>query len=413
MATNGQDLEERGATPPVNSKDDRRAEEQELLRQEIARLREEVKLLRHRHEALQSIPQVPAQDGELTAYAPGRGQEQQDRPPGARQSNLARRRFLRAAAAVLLTAAALVGGDRWWQYVSSYESTDDAQIDGHLNPVSSRINGTVSGVYVNDTQYVKAGQLIVELDPRDYEVAVDKARAELQQARAQVELAKASYESASARLKASQATDLKAQRDVRRYQELFQRRVISREQYEEQIRVAEVDAATVAADRAAAESAKEDISSRQAAVQSAKAALAQAMLNLSYTKIYAPVSGVVGKKTVEIGHRVEPGQQLLAIVQLDDVWVTANFKETQIRKMRVGQPATIYVDALGQEFKGYVEGLPGASGEKYSLLPPENATGNYVKVVQRLPVRIRFDKGQNTDHRLRPGMSVEPTVWLR
>jgi membrane fusion protein (multidrug efflux system) len=137
------------------------------------------------------------------------------------------------------------------------------------------------------------------------------------------------------------------------------------------------------------------------------------MLNLEYTKIIAPMSGVVGKKSVEVGERVEPGEQLLAIVPLDDIWITANFKETQIRKIIPGQRVTIAVDATGREYEGYVEGMAGASGEKYSLLPPENATGNYVKVVQRLPIKIRLKPGQNQDRRLRPGMSVEPTVWLR
>jgi membrane fusion protein (multidrug efflux system) len=413
MATDRADLEDRGGVSPANGQDDRWAEERESLRREVASLREEVARLRHRQEALQSVPQTPTQNGELMTASRSQGEPEQDGPPGAKRRSPARRRFLHVAALGALAALLVAGGDRLWQYTSSYESTDDAQIDGHLNSISSRINGTVTGVYVDDTQAVKAGQLMVELDPRDYEVAAEKARADLLQAQAQVELAKASYESANAKLKASQATNLKAQRDVQRYEELFQRRVVSRDQYEEQIRVSQVDAATVEADRASVASAKNDISSREAAVQSAKAALDQALLNLSYTKIYAPVSGVVGKKKVELGHRVEPGQELMGIVRLDDIWVTANFKETQIRKMRVGQPATIYVDALGQDFKGYVEGLPGASGEKYSLLPPENATGNYVKVVQRLPVRIRFDKAQDSDHRLRPGMSVEPTIWLR
>jgi membrane fusion protein, multidrug efflux system len=141
--------------------------------------------------------------------------------------------------------------------------------------------------------------------------------------------------------------------------------------------------------------------------------LDQALLNLSYTKIAAPFGGVIGKKTVEVGQRVQPGEQLMAIVGLSDIWVTANFKETQVRRMRAGEHATIYVDELGRDYEGYVEGLAGATGEMYSLLPPENATGNYVKVVQRLPIRIRFNSGQDSDHALRPGLSVEPKVWLR
>jgi membrane fusion protein (multidrug efflux system) len=413
MAGNGANLEAQDAVPTADGQEVQWAVERESLRAELALLRQEIKSLRERQETLQRVPQAPTQDGELRTDGPSQGEPEQGGSPGAKPGNVTRRRVLRVAALAVLAVLLVVSGDQAWQYVSSYEWTDDAQIDGHLNSISARINGTVTGVYVDDTQYVKAGQLIVELDPRDYEVMVEKARADLAQAEAQVELAKANYESANAKLRASQATSLKAQRDAQRYEELFRRHVVAREQYEEQVRVAQVDMATVDADRASLASMKKDVVSKEAGMQSAKAALAQAMLNLSYTKIYAPVSGVVGKKTVEVGHQVEPGQQLLVIVQVDDIWVTANFKETQIRAMRLGQPVTIHVDALGRDFKGYVEGLPGASGEKYSLLPPENATGNYVKVVQRLPVRIRFDKGQDSEHRLRPGMSVEPTVWLR
>src|SRR5437667_292527 len=151
-------------------------------------------------------------------------------------------------------------------------------------------------------------------------------------------------------------------------------------------------------------------SAAEAAVQMAKAALEQAQLNLQYSTITAPVSGLVGKKTAEVGQNVQPGQELMAIVPLDDIWVTANFKETQLKNMRPGEPAKIYVDAYGREYDGHVESIAGASGAQFSLLPPENATGNYVKVVQRVPVKIRFEKGQDPEHLLRLGMSVEPRV---
>jgi len=154
------------------------------------------------------------------------------------------------------------------------------------------------------------------------------------------------------------------------------------------------------------------IGQAQAAVQAAQASLDQASLNLSYTHIVAPATGVVDDKTVQVGQRVQPGEQLLSVVPLNDIWITADFRETQLRKMRRGQPVTVHVDTTGRDYKGYVEGLPGATGELDSLLPPENATGNYVKVVQRLPVRIRLYPGEDPDHRLRPGMSVEPTVWV-
>ena len=173
-----------------------------------------------------------------------------------------------------------------------------------------------------------------------------------------------------------------------------------------------VDAAAVNSDRAAIGAAAQMIGQAQAAVQAAQASLDQARLNLSYTHIVAPATGVVDDKTVQVGQRVQPGEQLLTVVPLNDIWITADFRETQLRKMRRGQPVTVHVDTTGGDYTGYVEGLPGATGELDSLLPPENATGNYVKVVQRLPVRIRLYQGEDPDHRLRPGMSVEPTVWV-
>jgi membrane fusion protein (multidrug efflux system) len=194
---------------------------------------------------------------------------------------------------------------------------------------------------------------------------------------------------------------------------LYHQHVASGSDYDEKMSTAAVADATVDSDRANANAALASITSKEAAVKAAQASLDQALLNLGYTKITAPGGGVIGKKSVEVGQRVQPGQQLLAIVPLDDIWITADFKETQLRKIKPGQRVTVEVDATGSEYEGYVEGLAGASGEKYSLLPPENATGNYVKVVQRLPVRIRLKSGQDPDHRLRIGMSVEPKVWIR
>ena len=302
---------------------------------------------------------------------------------------------------------------RAWHYMDSYVSTDDAQIDGHIAPISSRISGTVARVYVEDTQFVKAGAPIAELDPRDAEAAVDNARANLAQAQAQLESARADAISAVAKVRQADATNAQAQKDAERYISLLGQQVVARSDYDDKIRAAAVDQAALESSRADSNAVAKTIGSRAAAVKAAQAALDQAMLNLEYTKIVAPMSGVVGKKSVEVGERVEPGEQLLAIVPLDDIWITANFKETQIRKLVPGQRVTIAVDATGREYEGYVEGMAGASGEKYSLLPPENATGNYVKVVQRLPIKIRLKPGQNQDERLRPGMSVEPTVWLR
>ena len=315
---------------------------------------------------------------------------------------------LLAIAIVLATAAY-----RTWRYMDTYVTTDDAQIDGHIAPISSRINGTILRAYVQVTQYVAAGAPLAEIDPRDAQASVDNARANLAEAQAQVESARAALISEEAKVRQAEATNDQAQKDAERYTSLFQQRVVSGTEYEDRVRAAAVDQAAVESELATANAASKVIGSRQASVKAAKAALDQAMLNREYTKIVAPISGVVGKKTVEVGQRVQPGQLLLAIVPLDDIWITANFKETQIRKLKPGQRATIYVDSTDREYEGHVEGLGGASGEKYSLLPPENATGNYVKVVQRLPIRIRLEPGQNSDRRLRPGMSVDATVWLR
>jgi membrane fusion protein, multidrug efflux system len=310
----------------------------------------------------------------------------------------------------LVAAAVAVPG---WRYLSSYEDTDDAQIDGHIIAVSSRISGTIADVYVIDTQAVREGQLLADIDPSDYVVAVEGARARLAQAKAQVESAKADYQTALNKVSQDEATSAKAEYDVPRLAILAAQGAARREDYEESLREAKVARATVDADRASANSALKNIAAREAAAKEAQADLEQALLNYGYTQITAPMSGVVGKKSVEPGQRVQPGQSLLAVVPLDDVWVTANFKENQLRRMQRGQPVDIHVDALGRTFKGYVDGLGSASGERFSLLPPENATGNYVKVVQRIPVRINLAPGQNIDHRLVPGMSVEPTVWLK
>ncbi len=311
---------------------------------------------------------------------------------------------------LLVAAAVAVPG---WRYLSSYEDTDDAQVDGHIIAVSSRINGTIVGVYVIDTQPVREGQLLADIDPADYVVAIEGAKARLGQADAQVESTKADYQTALSKVSQDDATSAKAEYDVPRLKILAAKGAARTEDYQESLRVAKVARATVDADRASANAALKNIASRQAAVKQAQADLDQAVLNYRYTKITAPMSGVIGKKSVEPGQRVQPGESLLAVVPLDDVWVTANFKEDQLRRMQPGQPVDIHVDALGRTFKGYVDGLGSASGERFSLLPPENATGNYVKVVQRIPVRIDLAPGQNVNHRLVPGMSVESTVWLR
>ena len=315
-------------------------------------------------------------------------------------------------AAMLILAVAAVSPFAW-NYLQSYESTDDAQIDGHIDPLSSRINGTVISVHAENNDRVKAGELLVEIDPRDYEVAVAQAKARLELAAAQVASAKQDYAASLSNVRQSDADNFRAQRDAKRFSALLDQQVVAQNEYDQYTATARVDAAKVDSAREAAGSSLKTIAARQADADAAKAALDQALLNLSYTKIYAPANGIVGRRTVELGSRIEPGQTLMFVTETDEIWVTADYKETQLARMYRGEKVTIHVDTFGRDYRGYIRNLPGASGDRFSLLPAENATGNYVKVVQRLPVRIEFDAGQDPDHLLHPGMPVEPTVWLR
>jgi membrane fusion protein (multidrug efflux system) len=370
------------------------------------------------------------------------------------------------------------GSVAWWLHAQRFESTDDAQIEGHLDAINSRINGTVSYInpQVEDNRFVEAGTLLVELDPRDIQADLEHAKANLatrgsdarsaqvlipivdasafgqlraaqaagDQAAAGVESEQAELIVAQHRLQQDEAIYARAERDRLRYRSLVEKREISRSEYDARETEATSAAQAVEADRAAIQSrerkiveaqglvvqrkaqidaastAPEQVADARSKSQSATAQRHQALadlhtaqLNLSYTRIYAPVSGVIGRKTVELGHRVQPGQGLMVVVPLDDIWITANFKETQLKHMRSGQPVSIHVDTFDRDYKGTVENLPGAAGPLFSLFPPENSSGNYVKVVQRFPVRIRVDADQDPEHLLRPGMSVEPTVTVR
>jgi membrane fusion protein (multidrug efflux system) len=372
----------------------------------------------------------------------------------------------------------LIGIFLLWRYLASYESTDDAQVDGHVNSVSARISGHVLKLNVQDNQYVEKGTVLVEIDPADYEVAAAQARAEYADAQAQaaaaginvpitdvssssqvsgaqagvsgaeagIAAAGQQYEAAKSQVLEADANDTKAQKDLLRYKQLIDKQEISQQQYDQAVASAQAAAATLRAARASAdayaaqvEQAKSKLVqagadlrtagtapqtmratraralSAQANAERKKAELDQAELNLLYTKVIAPVSGAVSNRTVEVGQNVQPGQEMLKVIPLDgeDIWVTANFKETQLRSMRPGLPAEIAVDANGKTYKGHVDSIAGASGARFSLLPPENATGNYVKVVQRIPVKIVFDKGETKGHELRPGMSVVPKVWMK
>ena len=381
------------------------------------------------------------------------------------------------ARAILIVAilVLLMGGLFGYRYFSSYESTDDAQIDGHLMPISGSIPGYNIKDNVSDNQYVQQGLVLAEVDPRDYEVALEKAQADLADAQAtaqslgfnvpianvsttsQVSASQADVESAEAGISAAQqqfdaaqaeltqaqANNTKAQSDLTRYKQLVERQEISQQVYDQAVASANVASAAVLAAKSSAAAAEQQVhqararllqaqanlrssqtgpqqvaqtraraQSALAAVQQKHAALDQAQLNLQYTRITAPVDGVV-MKNAEVGMNVQPGQQLFTVVPLADVWVTANFKETQLKFMRPGQRAEVKVDSNGREYKAHVDSVAGSSGARLSLLPPENATGNYVKVVQRIPVKLVFEPGENSDHMLRLGMSVEPKVFVK
>jgi membrane fusion protein (multidrug efflux system) len=363
-----------------------------------------------------------------------------------------------------------------WRYFASYESTDDAQIDGHLNSVSARVSGHVLKLLVDDNQFVHAGQPLVQIDPQDYQVELNRAKADyadssaladaarvnvpitsvgtsstvssaqadVENAQAGIAAAKQQYQAANAQLVQAEANNVRAQDDLIRYKQLVDKLEVSQQQYDQALAAAKASAASVDAAKASALAAEQLVHQAQARLLTAeanvrtaatapqqmavtraraqsadaeaeqkKAALETAQLNLSYTLIVSPVDGVVTNRTVEVGQNVQVGQEMMRVINLDDIWVTANFKETQLKYMRVGQPVTINVDTNGKDYQGHVQSIAGASGAITSLLPPENATGNYVKVVQRIPVKITFDPGETKEHVLRPGMSVEPKVWLR
>jgi len=367
-------------------------------------------------------------------------------------------------------------GVGWYLYASGFEDTDDAQVDGHLNPIAARVDGTIKAVYVDDNQIVQAGKLLVELDPRDNQVALDQAKAESDQAIAQLgashpnlpitrisnksdlvsqqaqvtnaEAALASaqhdFDSVEAKLKESQAVNERSQADFLRYKTLYEKKEVATADYDQYKSIAASQLQTVAANEASVASAQKTIEQRQAQLEqertklqqtessaplqvaireanikgqqanaeAAQSSLEKAQLNLAYCQVFAPVNGVVTERSAEVGGRIAVGQQLMMIVQTSDLWVTANFKETQLAHMHPGQSVRIYVDALHTTFDGTVESMPAVTGSRTSVLPPENATGNYVKVIQRMPVRIRFNSNQKDLDKLRPGMSVEPKVRL-
>jgi len=364
----------------------------------------------------------------------------------------------------------------WWWHAGQYEETDDAQVDGHIYPLSARISGHIASVHVEEGQFVKAGTVLVEFDPKDYEVAAERAKAgyedavaeataanlnvpvsrvgsssqisgaeaELERAEAGVTVTQKQVEQAKARLIDAQAMATTANADVKRYAELVVKREISQQQYDQAAAAADSANARVTAAEAGLRSAEEQVNqararvrestasletarispksvsaiiarakSAEAKVTRAHAALERAELDLSYTKVIAPVDGIIGRRAAQVGQNVQPGQDLMALVPLNEIWITANFKEDQLAHMQAGQDASIDVDAYDREWHGKVTSIGGATGARFSLLPPENATGNYVKVVQRIPVRIDLTGDANKDGLLRPGMSVVPKVRIR
>ena len=391
-----------------------------------------------------------------------------------KKKTVSTRKAIVVGAAALLVAGAVTG---WVIYAGGYQSTDDAQVDGHLNVVSSRIAGTTAAVYVNDNEVVDAGQPLADLDPSEQKVAYDQAKAQYDQAVAelnaqrpsvaitqadnaaaavtgdvQVVQARAAYSAASqdlasaaAKLAEAEALRLRDDGDLQRNEELFRDGTVSRQDYERSVAAAHSADASATAAKANVESAAKvveqrkveidaqmahreqvartapkqlsireaDLATAQANVEVASAQLQKAALNLSFCHIVSPVRGIVTQRSAEIGNRVSEAQPLMMIVATGDTWVTANFKETQLTSMHEGQRARVHLDALKKDFEGVVEGIPAITGARSSVLPPENATGNYIKVVQRMPVRIRLNANQEGLDRLRPGMSVEAKVWLR
>ncbi|HEV3059023.1 MAG TPA: HlyD family secretion protein [Vicinamibacterales bacterium] len=402
---------------------------------------------------------------------------------------LAGHRNARVAAGLALIA--IVGMSAWLWATAGYESTDDAQVDGHVAQIAARVGGTVRLVVVNDNQRVEAGAVLVDIDPRDFQVAVDKARAELADAEAsalaartnvpitsttttstvstaqgavdqalsgvagaekEIEAARARLVTAQAKQREAEANATKTARDVERLRGLLAKDEVSQQQFD--AAVAAADAARASSDSARSQVAEAEhgipiaesrllqaqatgqraraelrsagtgpeqvaavrarAQSADARVQQARAVLEQSELNLQYTTVRAPIKGVVSRKSVELGQVIQAGQPLMTVIPLDDVWITANFKETQLTNMRPGQRARVVVDAYGgRAYTGRVDSVAAATGARFSLLPPENATGNFVKVVQRVPVKLILDPGQDPEQLLRPGLSVTPTVYFK
>jgi membrane fusion protein (multidrug efflux system) len=328
------------------------------------------------------------------------------------------------------------------EYRATHISTDDAFVDGRVHVIASKIQGTVKILYANDNQFVKKNDLMLEIDPADYDVRVKDARAGLEmererlsEIRNKVDTAKkqlteiiASWEATKANLELQKANLELAKVEFQRAESLYKKEVIPRQQYDNaktryEVAVAQVKAAqdlakqieaSLETQRALIKQTESGLSTQEAQIRQKDAVLKGAQLNLGYTKIYAPTDGYISKRSVEVGNQIQPGQPLMAVVPLNDIWVTANYKETQLERVKPGQKVRIVVDTYPKKvFYGKVESVQAGTGAAFSLLPPENATGNFVKIVQRIPVRILLDRGTDPSHILRIGMSVVPTILVQ
>jgi membrane fusion protein (multidrug efflux system) len=341
----------------------------------------------------------------------------------------------------LVMVAGIVSVLFYWNYKTTHISTDDAFVEGRIHSIASKVAGTVKKVHVQDNQYVKAGETLAELDSVDYDVRVNEASTSLDAERmklneqeskttaAQKQMVEieAQMRAARANLAAEEANLQQAKTDLTRYEGLYKRDAVSKERYERvmtgfKVNEAQLEAArarvkqaeaAMATQTAVVKQTESAVYTQKAQIKNKEAALAQANLNRSYTKIVAPADGYVTKKSVEVGNQVSIGMPLLAVIPLDDIWIVANYKETQLKKVKRGQQVNIKADMYSdKKFKGVVDSIMAGTGTVFSLFPPENATGNYVKVVQRIPVKITLDKESNQDHVLRVGMSVVPTIII-
>jgi membrane fusion protein, multidrug efflux system len=337
------------------------------------------------------------------------------------------RTWVTRAVIAVLVIIGLIWGVNKFIYSQSHETTDDAQLAGHVIPVIPKVAGYIERVYVSDNQHVKVGDTLVVLDPRDYTVALNEAQANLRAATASgrrgsaaeaIKAAEAQHTASTADIAVAQANYDRAERDVARYQDLASKNIVSAQQLDQAIATDKAAAAQLAAAQAQAASSGANVAgagfqetNADFRVTSLEAALANARLQLDYTVLTAPVNGFISRKSAEIGQYVSAGQQLMAIVQNDTSWVIANMKETQLRGIKVGQSVDVNVDAFGGGLlNGHVQSIQDATGATFALLPPDNATGNFTKIVQRVPVKIVLDSTQWKGRPLSPGLSVEVSI---